>query len=88
MREQGVIRKLGDLKRGDRGTLHRVETPSDVLTRRFLEMGLIEGSAIEVVHEAPISRDPLAVRVRGGLIAIRRAEAQYIEVMTRASEER
>jgi ferrous iron transport protein A len=53
--------------------------PKDLL-QRLLEMGLLEGSAVEVVHEAPFGRDPIAVRVRGALIALRRNEANYIEV--------
>jgi ferrous iron transport protein A len=50
------------------------------MVRRLLEMGILEGSRVEVVHEAPFGRDPLAIRVRGALIALRRHEAAHIEV--------
>jgi ferrous iron transport protein A len=50
------------------------------LTRRLLEMGLLEGAEVEVLHQAPFGGDPIAVRVRGSVIALRRNEANTIEV--------
>jgi ferrous iron transport protein A len=35
---------------------------------------------VELVHQAPFGGDPVAVRVRGALIALRRNEANLIEV--------
>lgn len=58
-----------------------VSIPPDETTLRLLEMGFLEGAHIELVHEAPFGGDPLAVRVRGSLIAIRRLEANQIEVL-------
>lgn len=72
-------RKLGELHRGAHGVIVETAGPNDI-RRRLLEMGLLEGSRVEVVHEAPFGRDPIAVRVRGSLIALRRSEANYIEV--------
>jgi ferrous iron transport protein A len=43
-------------------------------------MGLLEGAEVELVHEAPVSRDPIAVRARGTLIALRRSEANLVRV--------
>ena len=71
---------LGRLRAGDRGRIIEVSAPDESMTRAFLEMGLLEGSEVRVVHEAPISRDPIAVQVRGALIALRRQEADYIRV--------
>lgn len=71
--------KLGELHPGSRGVIAKTGGPVEIL-RRLLEMGLLEGSAVEVVHEAPFGRDPIAVRVRGSLIALRRNEANLIEV--------
>lgn len=72
------MKKLGELSIGQRGTIVSIDECS-VLTR-LLEMGLVEGSSVELVHEAPFGRDPIAVRARGTLIALRRAEANLIRV--------
>lgn len=72
-------RMLGELNVGMRGTILHTTGP-DEIRRRLLEMGLLEGSAIELVHEAPFGGDPIAVRVRGALLALRRNEANFIEI--------
>jgi ferrous iron transport protein A len=72
---------LSELGRGERGVITRVGAQDvDVLTRRLLEMGLLERSSVELVHEAPFGGDPIVVRARGALIALRRNEARHIEV--------
>lgn len=75
--------KLGELKKGQRALIVKVgtESSSPELVERFLEMGLLEGSIVEVLHEAPFGGDPFAVRVRGALVALRRQEANAIEVI-------
>ena len=50
------------------------------LERRLLELGFIEGAEVVVLHEGPVARDPLAVRVNGATIALRRREAMAILV--------
>jgi ferrous iron transport protein A len=52
----------------------------DVIGRRLMELGFIEGAIVEVRHRAPIFADPIAVTVRGMLVALRRYEAGRIEV--------
>lgn len=47
--------------------------------QRLLDMGFIEGTRIKVVRNAPLL-DPLDVEIRGYLVAIRRNEAQGVEV--------
>lgn len=49
------------------------------ITRRLMEMGVIPGVEIEVVKMAPFG-DPMEVRVRGYSLAMRRSEADAIEV--------
>lgn len=76
---------LGHLKPGDHGIIEAVgkmaTDPGSVeMVHRLLEMGFLEGSPLEVVHQAPLSHDPLVVRVRGALIALRRSEANWVEV--------
>jgi ferrous iron transport protein A len=52
------------------------------LERRLLEMSFIEGAEIEVLHEGPLGRDPIAVRIAGaGVIALRRRDAALIQVV-------
>lgn len=49
------------------------------VTRRLLEMGVIPGVAVKVIKAAPFG-DPIEVRVRGYNLAMRRSEADAIEV--------
>ncbi len=49
------------------------------VTRRLMEMGVIPGVAVRVVKMAPFG-DPIEVRVRGYSLAMRRNEADAIEV--------
>jgi Fe2+ transport system protein FeoA len=50
------------------------------ISRRLLELGFIPDSIIEVRHEGPVLNDPLAVLVRGMVVALRRSEAHLITV--------
>lgn len=50
------------------------------LERRLIEMGLVEGAVIEVLHEGFPRRDPMAVRVSDHTVALRRAEANAVIV--------
>jgi ferrous iron transport protein A len=51
------------------------------LERRLLELGFVEGAEVEVLHEGPLGRDPIAVRVNDTTIALRRREAMAILVI-------
>lgn len=50
----------------------------DEMERRLIEMGFIEGAEIEVLHEGPFGRDPIAVRVGTATVAMRRQDALAI----------
>lgn len=50
------------------------------IARRLMEMGVVPGAPICVIKAAPLG-DPIEVRVRGYHLALRRAEAQTIEVV-------
>ncbi len=52
-------------------------TPEE-LERRLLELGFVEGAAVELLHEGLLGRDPIAVRVDGVTIALRRAQAAAV----------
>ena len=47
---------------------------------RMREMGFDEGVVVEVLHRAPFGGDPIAVKVGGATIAIRRAQAALIQL--------
>ncbi len=76
---------LGLASRGFRGTIIAIAMTDDTLggsavelERRLLELGFVEGASVEVLHEGPVGRDPIAVRVNGTTIALRRREAMAI----------
>lgn len=47
---------------------------------RLREMGFEEGLDVEILHQNPFGKDPIAVRIGSMTIALRRAEANLIEV--------
>jgi ferrous iron transport protein A len=49
------------------------------IRRRLMDMGLVKGVSIEVLRSAPLG-DPIAYRLRGYQLALRKSEAQLIEV--------
>jgi ferrous iron transport protein A len=49
------------------------------ISRRLMEMGVIPGVSLTVLKTAPFG-DPIEVRVRGYNLAMRRSEADAIEV--------
>ena len=72
------MKKLWDLAPGDRGRVTKMGGDPEAL-RRLMEMGLMRGTAVEVVRRAPLG-DPLEVKVRGFMLTLRRSEAEHIEV--------
>lgn len=51
----------------------------DGLAQRLMEMGLIEGTPVEVVRLAPLG-DPMEVFLHGYHLSVRKSEAARIEV--------
>ena len=49
------------------------------VTQRLLEMGVIPGVSVSVIKTAPFG-DPIEIRVRGYSLAMRKSEADAIEV--------
>lgn len=76
------LRELGSLEVGERGLIEEVgeRASSAGLMTRLLQMGFLVGAQVEVLHEAPFGKDPIAVRVRGATLALRRDEANLIKV--------
>jgi ferrous iron transport protein A len=79
---------LGEAHRGFCGRIMTIHVDEDVHGRlaneiesRLIELGFVEGAEIKILHEGPIGRDPIAVRINGTTIALRRREAMAILVM-------
>lgn len=70
---------LTSLPKGKRAEVSALDN-DESLKRRMLEMGIIEGAFIEILHEGLIGKDPIAVRIDDRIIALRRNEASTIRV--------
>jgi len=78
---------LGHARAGFRGRIRAIEVKGrestlapEELERRLIELGFVEGAAVEILHEGAFGRDPIAVRVDHATIALRRREAMAILV--------
>lgn len=81
---------LSDLKKGEEATIlgFEVERCEDLefardLEDRLLEIGFEEGLTVKILHEGPISRDPIAVRIGQMTVALRRMEAAAVKISPR-----
>jgi len=52
---------------------------NNAISKRLMEMGVVPGVSVRVVKSAPFG-DPLEIRVRGYHLAMRKNEADAIEV--------
>lgn len=78
---------LGETRKGFRGRLVCILPTTgssrlhpEEMERRLIEMGFIEGAEVEVLHEGPFGRDPMAVRVGHATVALRRRDASVLLV--------
>jgi ferrous iron transport protein A len=91
---------LGSVQLGFKGRISAIQPPNgsgqsangsdrlvEDLESRLIELGFVEGAAVEVLHEGLLGRDPIAVRVDGVTIALRRREAMAIIVTPAAESE-
>ena len=78
---------LGRAERGFSGCIEAIQatdthaglSPAE-LESRLIEIGFVEGARVEILHEGAFGRDPIAVRVNGSTIGLRRREAMAIQV--------
>lgn len=70
--------KLSELEIGKDANVVAVHGQTAV-SKRLMEMGVVPGVAVKVIKSAPFG-DPIEVRVRGYKLAVRRNEAQAVEV--------
>ncbi len=69
---------LAELPKGESRTVVSVRGDGSV-TKRLMEMGVVPGVAVRMVKAAPFG-DPLEIRVRGYSLALRRNEAESVEL--------
>lgn len=69
---------LGAGSVGLRGQIAVVRSNDPELERSLLEIGFIEGARVEILHEGPFGRDPIAVQLDDMRVALRRQEADSI----------
>ena len=70
---------LSHLPRGKRARIEHIEA-DDHMTRKLLEMGLLEGMEVRLVHTGPIGRDPSAIEINDRCVALRRKDASHIHI--------
>ena len=72
------IMTLDLLKVGQSATITAIHI-TDAERRRLLDLGILPGTQIENVMASPLG-DPVAYRVRNSIVALRREQAELIEV--------
>ncbi len=55
--------------------------PAAELEHRLLELGFVEGASVEIRHQGLFRADPIAVRINGATIALRRREARAVQIV-------
>ena len=69
---------LDQLKIGHVATVTKIFS-MNAERRRLLDLGILPGTRIENVMPSPLG-DPVAYRIRSAVVALRREQAQLIEV--------
>jgi ferrous iron transport protein A len=72
----GVI-QLSELEKGCQAVIRSIN--DDSITLKLLEMGFIPGELVLVEHGS-LSNDPIAIRISGYLMGLRKEEAKLIWV--------
>lgn len=70
--------KMSELRPGDKAVVTGVETTGEV-SRRLFDMGLVNGTMFMVIRKAPLG-DPIEIKMRGFMLALRLNEAECISV--------
>jgi ferrous iron transport protein A len=74
-----MVLKLRELKKGDMAVVDKI-TAMNELGRRIRDLGIIQGSEIQLIGEAPLY-DPVAIKVGDTTLTLRNNEADYIFVI-------
>ena len=70
--------KLTELKRGESAVIKRIGNVGE-LKKRLIDLGINSGQIIKLERNAPLG-DPQEFRINGNSIAIRKKDADNIEV--------
>lgn len=83
---QANIELLTTLKPGSTATVHKLDDSLQGFTRRrLLDLGLTSGAKITAEYSSFLG-DPMAYRVRGALIALRKQQAKHVLINTNNSD--
>ncbi len=81
-----ITKRLSEMRPGEKGKILDISgnaPPS--LKRRILDMGLVRGTSVKVVRDAPL-RDPVEFEALGYNLSLRRDEAAFIIVRVEVEE--
>jgi len=73
-----IVRPLSELEPSEKGRIIRVGGKGGI-RRRLLDMGVVTGAVVEVQRVAPLG-DPVQIKVKGYDLALRKEEAEKIQV--------
>lgn len=71
--------QLKDMPIGAKGRVKSMATSTPEYRRRLLMLGVTPGSTVEIIRVAPLG-DPIAIRIRGCLITVRKDEAEILDI--------
>ncbi len=72
------MRTLNQLKPGQSGVVGGLRGDG-AIHQRLQEMGIIEGTLLEVIRMAPLG-DPMEILVQGYHLSLRKSEAAFVEL--------
>ncbi|MBK1644138.1 ferrous iron transport protein A [Thiocapsa imhoffii] len=78
-----LVPTLNDIRSGQRARIRRHHARGAV-RQRLMDLGLMPNVEVEMVRSAPFD-DPVQIKLAATHIALRRAEAAFIEVFDDAS---
>lgn len=74
----GDVLSLNSICIGESARVMKLQT-EEYMKRRFLDIGLTEGTVIKCVGKSPWG-DPAAFQIRGAVIALRRSDCEGVKV--------
>ena len=75
---------LADLRPGQSGTVADLHSKG-LERRRMMDLGIVPGTTVVAEMRSPLG-DPMAYRVRGALVALRREQAELVLITDLSSE--
>ncbi|HRP89837.1 MAG TPA: FeoA family protein [Edaphocola sp.] len=69
--------RLSELEKGQKAKIEKIEEHFSAI--QLMEMGFVAGKSVELDHIAPMG-DPIAVRIAGYLLSIRKQDASFVWV--------